>query len=165
MENIEEIFLTAFKSKIKLWGTQARLAMETGISKQRINDILHERVPCGDVTRRKIAHAFGYSGSQYEEFLNIGRRELGLIKAEPEPAPIPKKMVTISLNEYNSMKLAIGSMEREREAHKLALQAKDDLIAYLREQLVGDGTEVGASGEVRAEEDQYGVPARSKIAG
>jgi len=92
MENIEKIFLTVLASKLNRRGAQSQLSKDTGISKQRINDILKERVPCGEITRRKIATALGYPGPRYEEFLNIGR---DILEGKELPTLEPQSRLTI----------------------------------------------------------------------
>lgn len=90
IENIDDIFvaaLTWFASQRK---SQRQFSREVGISPPYLNDILRGRRYGNEETRRKIASALGYQGTRYEEFLNVGRKQLGLVTAgvvELPPAP------------------------------------------------------------------------------
>lgn len=78
MEDIDKIFSTALEISLKGYGSQRKLAREVGISNTYIWKLLNHVKYGSEATRRKIATALGYPGSRYEEFLNLGRRELGI---------------------------------------------------------------------------------------
>ena len=89
-ENIDDIFASALRACLTVRGSQSRLARDIGVSRQQVSDLLSQRRRGSESLRRKIADALGYPGPKYEDFLNIGRRALGLIEAEEdvlEPEP------------------------------------------------------------------------------
>jgi transcriptional regulator with XRE-family HTH domain len=71
-------------------GFNRSLSVRTGLSEQYISRLLNGQKKGTEETRRKIAAAFGYSGSNYEEFLNIGRKRLGEDEfSDDPPDPLP----------------------------------------------------------------------------
>lgn len=78
MEKLDDMFLAALRFFTRERGAQSRLAKEVDISAQYVWKLVHGEVYGSEETRRKIAAALGYPGGRYEEFLNVGRRELGL---------------------------------------------------------------------------------------
>lgn len=81
MKNLSTIFHKALVKCLegKPWGSKTKLAKEAGITTGMLGDILAGRAYGSEETKRSIAEALGYPGPKYEEFLNIGRRELGLM--------------------------------------------------------------------------------------
>ena len=81
MKNLSAIFHAALIKCLEgqPWGSKTKLAKEAGITTGMLGDILAARAYGSEETKRSIAAAFGYPGPKYEEFLNIGRRELGLL--------------------------------------------------------------------------------------
>ena len=89
MEDISKIFLFAFNAVFeKKHGAQVALARATGIDPSYLNRILKGTAPGSDQNKRAIAEALGYPGKKYEDFLDIGRQALGLIKAQTKKNPI-----------------------------------------------------------------------------
>ena len=77
MEDIDKIFRASLTVCLKPWGSKSRLARDAEISLSYVWKLLNGTKYGTDDTRRRIAAALGYSGARYEEFLNIGRQELG----------------------------------------------------------------------------------------
>lgn len=77
MASIQEIFKTALGIVVKdNWGAQTQISKVTGFTPQKINKFLTGELKNGlEDDRRAIAAATGYS---YEDFLDIGRKALGL---------------------------------------------------------------------------------------
>lgn len=91
MENMDAIFVAALRWFVGQHKSQRQFALVVDISPPYLNDILRGRRHGNEETRRKIAQALGYGGSRYEEFLNVGRKELGLpTAAEVELPPGPE---------------------------------------------------------------------------
>jgi transcriptional regulator with XRE-family HTH domain len=105
MENIDEIFRAALGQFLTKRGSQRKLAFDIGIDAPSLNQILKGTRAGSDNTRRKIAAGLNFEGRKYEDFLNIGRRELGLIPPETDPT-FGGETVTISRKEYEDLKAA-----------------------------------------------------------
>lgn len=98
MNNINDLFVAALQYELNQSprGMMAKLAKTIGISSQTIIKTLKwGRTPQED-ERRAIAKFFGYS---YDDFLNIGRRELGLIPPEPDADSGGDTVATIEDNQ------------------------------------------------------------------
>ena len=80
---IHEIFRKTLHLKFT-HGVQTRIAEATGINVKKINHIFTGVNPGTEDDRRAIAAFFGY---EYEQFLNLGRKALGLpvIKTQITP--------------------------------------------------------------------------------
>ena len=81
MESIDEIFRVSLNVCLQAWGSKSKLARDTDISLSYLWKILSGSKYGTDDTRRRLAAALGFAGPQYENFLNIGRRQLGLLEA------------------------------------------------------------------------------------
>ena len=81
MTDLSDIFVASLEKHLKdqPYGIKTRIAKAVGISPSHLGDILAKRTYGTEEKRRAIAAFFGYLGGKYEEFLNIGRRELGLL--------------------------------------------------------------------------------------
>ena len=81
MKNLSTIFHSALAKCLEgqPWGSKTKLAKEAGITTGMLGDILAGRAYGSEETKRSIASALGYPGPKYEDFLNIGRRILGLL--------------------------------------------------------------------------------------
>jgi hypothetical protein len=88
MSNLDQIFLESLAFFLKERGSARRLSLKTGIDSSYIT-MLSKGVRYGsEDTRRKIAAALGYPGPKYEEFLDIGRKALGLTEAQDFAPPL-----------------------------------------------------------------------------
>jgi len=90
MATIQEIFKTALTSVVKDdWGAQTSIGKITGLTPQKIHKFLSGELKNGlEDERRAIAAALGYD---YDAFLDLGRRALGLpVAGKAEPAPSPE---------------------------------------------------------------------------
>jgi len=80
---IYEIFRKAFESKCE-HGLQTRIAEATGINVKTVNHIYTGANQGSEDDRRAIAAYFEY---EYEQFLNIGRKALGLPQVKAHTTP------------------------------------------------------------------------------
>lgn len=91
MTSIAEIFRAALNKELEnKWGGQSELARETGFSLSKIHSLTTGARKSYEDDSRLIAEKLGYPGRRYEDFLDIGRRELGLpfdTKSKAEPSP------------------------------------------------------------------------------
>jgi len=85
---INAIFLAALEPFIKneKRGLQTKLAKVARLTPQKINNILNKTRRSNEDERRAIASELGY---EYEQFLNLGRKALGLQQVIT-PATPPK---------------------------------------------------------------------------
>ncbi|UQZ88015.1 hypothetical protein C4J81_01795 [Deltaproteobacteria bacterium Smac51] len=92
-QDVSLFFITALQAEQQRYGRgfQVFLAQKAGIHKATINGILNGHSRGSDHIRRAIAEALGYS--DYEDFLDIGRRVTGVApvrgKAENNKPPQP----------------------------------------------------------------------------
>lgn len=98
MVSVSEIFRAALAASLKdRWGGQTQLAKETGFSTGKINNLLTGARKSYEDDCRLIAEKLGYPGRRYENFLDIGRRALGLPVAskngDPPPSPEVKELM------------------------------------------------------------------------
>ena len=80
---IHEIFRKALHLTFT-HGVQTRIAEATGINVKKINHIYTGVNPGTEDDRRSIAAYFGY---EYEQFLNLGRKALGLPEIKTQAPP------------------------------------------------------------------------------
>lgn len=118
MKDFDEIFRAALKAATSERGAKSKLARDTGLSSPFIYRMLKGSQYGSEATRRKIAAALGYPGSRYEEFLNIGRRELGFA--------VDYEISSGAVNNGEG-----GSDEKWREKYLAELQAHDETLNAL----------------------------------
>jgi len=82
---INAIFLAALKPFTNnQWGLQTQLAKVARLTPQKMNNILAGSRRSDEDERRAIASELGY---EYEQFLNLGRRALGLPEVKTQAPP------------------------------------------------------------------------------
>ncbi len=90
MTSISEIFRAALNEALKeQWGGQTNLAQSTGFSLSKIHSLMTGARSCSEDDHRVIAEKLGYPGRRYEDFLDIGRRALGLPVSRKGNPPSP----------------------------------------------------------------------------
>lgn len=124
MENLDDIFREALQYFVDSSGkSQRKFATEDlCVQPSFLNDLLKQRKYGNEATRRKIADALGYPGSRYEEFLDIGRRKLGLIpESETAPSPVPN---TASGDEEDWKGKYLSTLEEHSGTMKILMAAQ-----------------------------------------
>ena len=81
---MNEIFATALRKASSGRYKQKELAEMAGISVPYLNDLFRGRKSGQETVRRRLGEVLGYE--DYESFLDIGRRELGLPALRPDGA-------------------------------------------------------------------------------
>ena len=89
MIKTHDLFMAALKGILKdQWGLQIKLAKAAGLTPQKMNNMMAGDRKSDEDERRAIAAALGYD---YDAFLDLGRRALGLpVAGKAEPAPSPE---------------------------------------------------------------------------
>jgi hypothetical protein len=77
MNTIDMIFNAALRYFCKKERNNTIFARKVDLSAPYLNDLLHQKRFGTDDTKRKIAARLGFSGRDYEQFLDIGREILG----------------------------------------------------------------------------------------
>lgn len=87
MNAVHDIFRKALEPHLS-HGSQKAIANKSGLTLSKVNKIVTGELKGSEDDRRAIAAALGYSN--YEDFLDIGRRALGLPVARKDPPPAPE---------------------------------------------------------------------------
>lgn len=89
MTAVHDIFRKALESHLS-HGSQKAIANKSGLTLSKVNKIVTSELKGSEDDRRVIAAALGYPGRRYEDFLDLGRRALGLPVARKDPPPAPE---------------------------------------------------------------------------
>ncbi|UQZ88333.1 hypothetical protein C4J81_03575 [Deltaproteobacteria bacterium Smac51] len=110
MENIDEIFIASLRTLQKDYDSQAAFARKAGISRQHLNNMLNYGRKGRDSTRRGIAARLGFSN--YEEFLNVGRRATGQLASEETKNTLIEETMLVPVREYRRMEKIIENQSK-----------------------------------------------------
>lgn len=171
MENFNELFRAALKALTRSRGAKSNLVKDTGLASPFIYRMLKGSQYGSEATRRKIAEALGYSGSKYEEFLNVGRRELGLLaeneadlnkikKEESDDDKTWKEKYLAKVEEHEATlrkllaqaeehEATLKAMKKEHDVTMKKLKAAEQKIADIEKKRIGSGGFGGKRREVK----------------
>lgn len=124
--DVHRFFIAALRAELakRGHGCQSELAKRTEISKSAVNDIVKGRSQGSDRNRRTIAKALGYN--DFEEFLDVGRKLLGI--SPVRPAGVDRQAIKVSSNP-DLVELLIENRQLRIELEKM--RAQNELLRQM----------------------------------
>jgi transcriptional regulator with XRE-family HTH domain len=102
-KSIDPIFNAALKAEKRRHGHgfQEKLANDVGITPQYVSGLMRGKKYGGEDTRREIARVLGYES--YEDFLDIGRKELGLYREKESTSDVSLSFSAITAEQAKDL--------------------------------------------------------------